>query len=307
MTTLAAADWVFAGPGSPTYALRTWQGSAVPEALRTVLRSGGTVVMASAASLTLGAWTVPVYEIYKVGEPPQWREGLDLVGTATGWSCAVVPHFDNNDGGGTHDTRFCYLGQRRLELLEAQLPPGAFVLGVDEHTALVLELEQRSATVHGRGGVTVRVGGDQRVLPSGSQLPLDELTAWIRERLVGTAQRDGDAPVTQTVDATASLGEAVDDPELGTALAAVIALDRAAHEPAQREQVRAALTRIAARTSPDVDVKAVVTPFVDALLDLRLRARADQRWADADAVRDALAAAGVEVRDTPDGAEWDLS
>ena len=33
MARLRAADWIFAGPGSPSYALRTWAGSAVPDAL----------------------------------------------------------------------------------------------------------------------------------------------------------------------------------------------------------------------------------------------------------------------------------
>ena len=34
---------------------------------------------------------------------------------------AVVAHFDNAEGG-THDTRYCYLGEDRLRVLEAQLP-----------------------------------------------------------------------------------------------------------------------------------------------------------------------------------------
>mgnify|MGYP003735232043 CR=1 FL=1 len=80
MARLRAADWIFAGPGSPSYALRTWAGSAVPEALHARLRDGGAVTFASAAALTLGALTIPVYEVYKVGDDPYWLEGLDVVG-----------------------------------------------------------------------------------------------------------------------------------------------------------------------------------------------------------------------------------
>src|SRR6266571_3494942 len=40
-----------------------------------------------------------------------------VVGTALG---VVIPHYDNAEGG-THDTRFCYLGERRLAALEALL------------------------------------------------------------------------------------------------------------------------------------------------------------------------------------------
>ena len=101
--------------------------------LATKLERGGAVTFASAAALTLGLVSVPVYEIYKAGQPPHWLDGLDLLGAATGLRAAVIPHFDNAEGG-NHDTRFCYLGERRLAAMVADLPEGAFVLGVDEHT-----------------------------------------------------------------------------------------------------------------------------------------------------------------------------
>ena len=104
--------------------------------------------MASAAALKLGVVTIPVYEIYKVGEARPGSPGLDLLGPATGLQAAVVPHYDNAEGG-NHDTRFCYIGERRLRVLERALPAGAFVLGVDSHTALVLDLERRTAAVLG--------------------------------------------------------------------------------------------------------------------------------------------------------------
>ena len=40
---LAGANWVFAGPGSPTYALRQWRGTAVHDLLAEKLRTGGVV------------------------------------------------------------------------------------------------------------------------------------------------------------------------------------------------------------------------------------------------------------------------
>ncbi|MDQ3887117.1 MAG: hypothetical protein M3308_08985, partial [Actinomycetota bacterium] len=58
---------VFAGPGSPTYALRVWDGSGMAQALVELARRGGTLTFASAAALTLGVVAVPVYEIYKSG------------------------------------------------------------------------------------------------------------------------------------------------------------------------------------------------------------------------------------------------
>ena len=98
-------------------------------------------MFASAAALTLGIATVPVYEIYKCGEDPHWLEGLDVT-SAAGIRAAIIPHYDNNEGG-THDTRFCYLGERRLSIMERDLPEGAFVLGVDEHTACTFDHRSR--------------------------------------------------------------------------------------------------------------------------------------------------------------------
>ena len=175
------AGWVFAGPGSPSYARRVWAGTPIPDALADVVAPGrvGALVFASAAAVTLGDWSLPVYEIYKVGADPHWEPGLGIMSRALGWRCSVVPHYDNQEGG-THDTRFCYVGGRRLAQIEGELD-GAFILGVDEHTAVVLDLDRATATVAGRGGMTLRVGGQEAVYPTGSGLAFAEMTARIAE------------------------------------------------------------------------------------------------------------------------------
>jgi hypothetical protein len=168
-----SADWVFAGPGSPSYALAQWRNTAVPDALAEKLRSGGAVVFSSAAALTLGRATVPVYEIYKVGADPHWLDGLDVL-AEVGLDVAVIPHYDNAEGG-NHDTRFCYLGERRLAMLEPTLPDGCFVLGIDEHTGIVMDLDADTAEIVGKGAVTLRRRGESTRLTSGQTLPLDAL------------------------------------------------------------------------------------------------------------------------------------
>ncbi|MGE5829285.1 MAG: hypothetical protein ACM30G_13130, partial [Micromonosporaceae bacterium] len=54
------------------------------------------------------------------------------------------------------------------------------------------------------------------------------------------------------------------------------------------------------------DPRDVLGPFVTDLIELRARARAARDFATSDWIRDRLGVAGVEVRDTPDGAEWHL-
>ncbi len=291
---LDAARFVFAGPGSPSYALRQWRGTAVGEALRRLLRRGGSVVLSSAAACTAGCVAVPVYEIYKVGQEPRWLGGLDLVAEA-GLAAAVVPHWDNAEGG-THDTRYAYLGQRRLDVLEAQLPDEAVVLGIDEHTALALDLAAGTATASGRGAVWAPRSARTRIA-AGEEVPLTEL----HPDAIGVGVVDPLAIL-----ATESTREVGFDAALagrdgaGAAAALVAALDAGRTAEAAAMAVRLGEAANAGLADP----REAVAPLVEALLDLRARLRGERRFDLADEVRDHLDAAGVEVRDTPDGAQW---
>jgi cysteinyl-tRNA synthetase len=59
--------------------------------------------------------------------------------------------------------------------------------------------------------------------------------------------------------------------------------------------------------SDDTRLNAAVDALVAGLLAERTEARAAQDWARADAIRDTIAAAGIDVEDTPDGPTWSLS
>jgi cysteinyl-tRNA synthetase len=50
----------------------------------------------------------------------------------------------------------------------------------------------------------------------------------------------------------------------------------------------------------------VIGNLMNIILDLRREARTNKDWAISDRLRDALAAAGVSIKDTKDGATWDL-
>jgi len=336
------ASFVMAGPGSPSYALRHWAGGPIPELLGSKLETGGVVVVASAAALTLGVLTIPVYEIYKVGEAPRWLEGLDILGRATGLRAAVVPHFDNAEGG-NHDTRFCYLGERRLRVLEDLLPDGTFILGVDSHTALLLDLDRRVASVSGLGGVTVRVRGRSTFLPNGSELPIEAIAEAARELDAG--QEHGGEPGPGpgpyfAIDATdrgaprsevrvprpapahearileAAFDEALTAGDTRAAVGALLELDswisqrrRAGEDGPDLDAAGVAFRTLVVRLGEAAergtwDLRTILGPVVTALLDLRARARAASDWTTADFVRDRLLEAGVEVRDDADASSW---
>jgi cyanophycinase-like exopeptidase len=320
---IRAADWVFAGPGSPSYARRCWAGTPVPETLAAVVAPGraGALVFASAAAVTLGDWSLPVYEIYKVGADPHWEPGLGLMSRILGWRCAVVPHYDNREGG-THDTRFCYVGGRRLARIESDLED-AFILGVDEHTALVIDLDARVARVAGRGGVTLRVAGVEEVLPTGTTVTLDEIESRVRA-LPGRAGATPTAPDGAGADrqgATASTTDASDHADAADVeaeaggdqqlTAAVSPADLARtvlgglDEGAVAE--RTALVQLAERAENAslAYSRGLAGQVVQALVDARSAARQSGDWEASDRMRETLIEVGVEVRDSREGSTWD--
>jgi cysteinyl-tRNA synthetase len=74
-----------------------------------------------------------------------------------------------------------------------------------------------------------------------------------------------------------------------------------------RAALRSMIVRLGeAAVTGSRDLREDVAPLVEALLDLRRAAREARDFATSDAVRDRLAAAGIEVRDTPAGPEWEI-
>jgi len=356
LAAVRTADWVFAGPGSPSYALARWRGGPVASALRERVAAGtGITVIASAAAAAMGFVALPVYEIYKVGADPHWLEGLDLLGML-GLKVAVIPHYDNAEGG-THDTRFCYLGERRLSVLERELPPDAAVLGVDEHTALVFDLAAQQAEVVGRGGATVRKAGVSSVLPAGSRITLADLSTLVRTgtpapgsgpgvprqqarsqpgatpAVPGAAGEPDSAGGRQPAesadpgqqaqtlpDVTSGAQRRFDAAMAGRDAAAMVSalldLDAAIEawatdtdENDNADQARAVLRGLVVRLGRAAeqgltDPADRLRPAVEPLVALRDSLRSDGSYAAADVIRDALTAAGVELRDSPDGTRW---
>jgi hypothetical protein len=322
----------------------------MPALLADKLSRAGVLVFASAAALTLGSHAVPVYEIYKAGLDPHWVPGLDLLGPVLGVPAVVIPHYDNAEGG-HHDTRFCYLGERRLELMESWLPEGTRILGVDEHTAVVVDLDARTVAVLGNGGLTVRLAGRSTRYDSGAELDLAALAAEPGEPVtVGATvgqRRPGEAASGEAASSEATLSptvryappaqraapislrsvaeehearfvKALRGRDVDACVSVLLDLEQtivdwsADTEADDGEYARSVLRAMVVRLGELARVGArdprhLLDPFVSALLDMRQQARAARDFATSDRIRDRLASAGVEVRDTPDGPAWHLA
>ena len=246
---LLTADMIFMGPGSPTYAIRQLKDSLAWDMIRARHRLGATLVFASAATISTGAWALPVYEIFKVGEDVHTVQGLNLFGDF-GLTLSIIPHWNNAEGGIDLDTSRCFVGLDRFNLWCMELPDENTTLGLDEHTGLIIDFQTGKCQVHGVSSVSLVRECDPEIYATGATFPLSELGEIRIPEPVGTGIPDE-----------------------------VWEMVMAANQ--QEDEVH----------SEDVQV----------LVEERQKARDEKNWAEADRLRDEIAALGWQVQDTPDG------
>lgn len=175
---LLDADYIFTGPGSPTYAARNLSGTRAIAYTVEAFSRGATVVLSSAAAVAAGAHVVRVYEIFKAGADLGWDPGLNLLDAlGIGVSPVIVTHWNNTEGGAGLDTTHCYMGKERFDRLVEMLPSGTPILGIDEHTACIFEPGAGEVRVMGAGGATVIAGGEERYFRAATSFPLELLAA----------------------------------------------------------------------------------------------------------------------------------
>lgn len=287
-----AANFIFAGPGSSTYALGQWRGSPLWDAIVDAFLAGTHMLFASAASITLGRYALPVYEIFKAGADPYWADGLDLLGRM-GLKLAVVPHYDDNSGGTHYDSRFCYMGAARYELLQALLPADVTILGIDAYTAVRFDPQQRIATVSGQGAITVLADGAVRMHAAGSAVPFDALHS--AQRVV--VHMADEAPRTYGYEYGEPAGGEIALNGVHGYIEQLSGLDAAT-------RVELLARVVGALRSAAPAAGAAAEPLLDLLLELRCDLRAAKQWALADKLRDAVVQLGYEVQDTATGSTW---
>ena len=78
-----------------------------------------------------------------------------------GLSLAIIPHWNNSDGGADVDTSHCFIGESRYGRLRADLPAGTNILGIDEHTSLIINLSDSTCQVIGRDEVHIYCDGGE--------------------------------------------------------------------------------------------------------------------------------------------------
>lgn len=325
---LSEAGFVLIGPGSPTYTVRQLKETPIPVLLNAMVTRGGCLVAASAAALSVGTHTLPVYEIYKVGEPLYWAEGLNIL-EHLGLELVVVPHWNNAEGG-NHDTRFCYMGEKRFRMLEEKLEPGTTILGIDEHTACILDFTSREAVVEGLGQVTIKRGKLEQRYSRGDRITFDQLLSDFTTSNINT---DGDnvlpAPLkTETVPdppfwdrmhkIEAAFHRSIEENDLPAIITLLLDADRFLWQaqldlenPEYVSQGRELYREMIVLAGTGINQAANVIPgkfnmLIEGFVELREQYRREKRWPEADQIRDVLQGVGVVLEDAEDGPRWRL-
>jgi len=222
------------------------------------------------------------------------------------------------------------MGEARFQILESQLPANVSVLGLDEHTACIIDLAKAEGAVRGIGRVVYRKAGRELVFRKGDRFPLSVLTG--REEIGQEWQPTEREPA--AVDQTASepeeaFWEAIhrieadfnralgqEDPDRATD--ALLNLDQAIWKALQdlesdevisqaREIFREFVVLFGTTLIPSLDRhKERFESLMSGLLPLREEFRSQKQWSEADKIRDALKDAGISVEDTENGPEWKI-
>lgn len=274
------ADLIFMGPGSPSYAVRQLKESVTWQYLLARHRLGAALVLASAAAIAISTFALPVYEIYKVGEDPHWKAGLDLFG-AYGLPLVFIPHWNNQDGGEELDTSRCFMGQSRFAALMEQLPPDLTVMGIDEKTALILDTQAGEARVMGLGGVTLLHTGHRHDFSK--ENPVSPGLLQVARQRRGHVHQFHNGDVFPLSDCC-PFGSQVPGESIPAS-----AMERAWQVYNQLQE--------AEQEAPGQDA----SPEVLHLVEARQQARAEKAWQRADELRAEIAALGWQVLDTPEG------
>ena len=283
---LLEADMIFMGPGSPSYAVRQLRASLAWQMILARHRLGAALVLASAATIAISTYALPVYEIYKVGEDLHWKAGLDFFGLY-GLPLVFIPHWNNNDGGEELDTSRCFMGRARFFRLMEMLPTDMTVLGIDEKTGLIIDIQAGTGLVVGLGGVSL--------IHTGPGNKRQEK----RPELVGSGlleiaeQRQGHVHYYASGESF-PLSECCpfEIPELSMGLS-----------PEVWQQALEAQTRLEQQVHAQSQPPPESQPTAEVLLlmEQRQAARARKDWVGSDALRSQIAALGWAVVDTPEG------
>ena len=276
------SNFLFAGPGSPSYAIKVWEDTEFPEHFISLLENDGSLIFSSAAATTLGEYTLPVYEIYKVGEEPCWIKGLNIL-SAFEINATIIPHFNNKEGG-NHDTRFCYMGKTRFDKLRNSIDSP--IIGIDEHTGLVIDGESRLGEVYGIGKVTIISNNNEVEYSAGNKISFDEISKAKKNKIIPIKK---DLEIEEEYETKTSI-------EKASRL-----IDK---NSVNRESINRILSQIKLNIEELESKTEIIDPLIELVLEIRKELRLSGKFELSDYMRNEIEKLGIEINDEESGSSW---
>jgi cysteinyl-tRNA synthetase len=209
------------------------------------------------------------------------------------------------------------------------LPEDVSILGLDEHTACILDFKSDVAVIKGIGKVTLQRSGSEMVYDTGERFSLDvlrggdgdkewKLTPRAPDDSEAGSVTEGDAFWSQIHELETDFYEGLETHQAKKTTNALLELDRIISKAQQdleneefitqardtlRELIAILGTRLAAVPRSESDCLA---PVVQQLLDVREQFRKQKLFDQADAIRDSLQRANIIIEDTASGSRWRL-
>jgi cysteinyl-tRNA synthetase len=211
--------------------------------------------------------------------------------------------------------------------LERILPPEVVILGIDEHTACIMDFQAEQILFKGVGTVTIRRGQFQKVYRDGENLSIAEFRKFIiplsgPSHGIPLSSLSSPPPPEIFLEKIEHLQrnfESLLQENKGAAVVDILVqLDKLIWKSCKefedeeriakaRETFRTLIVHLGLRFDEcPKDVPAILAPLMNILLEVRGKLRLAKQWAAADEIRNRLLQAGILIEDAPGGSRWHL-
>jgi cysteinyl-tRNA synthetase len=207
------------------------------------------------------------------------------------------------------------------------LPKDTIFVGLDEHTACIMDLETQTAEIRGLGNIIIQQGSREISFGKGETIPLELFKEGIKQspKKSNTQTKFNNVKNIENKENSfwdnihqleTIFREGLEENDSKKMTSALLDLDstlwkaESTMESAENiSQVREILRELIVVLGVEMDSRpgsfeSVMNPLVSRLLDLREYYRKEKRWADSDKIRDILYQCKVIVEDTKDGQKW---
>jgi cysteinyl-tRNA synthetase len=221
------------------------------------------------------------------------------------------------------------MGRPRFSRLVSLLPQDVSILGLDEHTACILDFENDEAVIKGIGTVTLQRSGSQMVFDTRERFSLEVLrggdggkqwkqTSPVVEDSETDAVTAGGAFWNQIHQLETNFYEGLETHEAQKSSNALLELDRTIWKAQQdlenpefisqaREVLRELIVLLGMElAAAPKSLEDCLAPLVGDLIQLRENFRQKKQWKAADTVRKCLERSGAIIEDTKNGPQWRL-